>query len=117
MDFATSRLIEWHDTTPAHIDRILRQDDTLQWLLTIDVHNPKAWPTLQDAARITAGLATGSATILTDDPMEHLRQADSIFELAHKRRKGGRTWEFYRAQRRALGYYCPDCASPRGQDV
>lgn len=101
MDFATSRLIEWHDTTPAHIDRILRQDDTLQWLLTIDVHNPKAWPTLQDAARITAGLATGSATILTDDPMEHLRQADSIFELAHKRRKGGRPWEFYRARRDA----------------
>lgn len=80
-------LVQRQTETPEPlVERVLWIDPTGEHLVTIDINpkNKKAWPVLQEVARLELALAAGDARLIQDDPYQYLRQPDEHFSQEHR---------------------------------
>jgi putative transposase len=90
MDLTVNQLFQWCDEG-ARIERILWIEPSGQHLVTIDVADGRAWPTLMKRSFVERRVTHGDIRLLDADMFAYLRQPDSAFPLSHLEQRD-RAW-------------------------
>lgn len=90
MELAINQLFQWREDG-ARIERILWIERTGH-LITIDVTDKKAWPSLTDRSSFEQSIANGDIDLIDSDVYGHLHQQDDAFSLSYIEQRD-RAWK------------------------
>lgn len=88
MNLMKNMLFQWQDgSVPPLIERILWIEQAGSRVITIDIHDKKAWPEVHDRELLEARIASGEICLLSVDVYQSLRQPDKAFKPERIKRR------------------------------